>query len=1081
MKTERHCFPADTDPAKRSFFAIIVGLLTVFLISTAAAQIGGLDSSFNAGAILNGSNNGIVRASASMTGGQHLIAGEFTSVGGVARGNLAKLNTNGSLDQTFASGSGANGPIHAMAVDSNGRILIGGDFTMFDGVARNRIARLTSVGALDTNFDLGSGCNAAVYCIELAGSSIYIGGDFTTYNGAARGRLASLDGSGWLNGVTFNGGANATVRALRAPGSFSSVLYVGGDFTTAGGATRGYFAEFSASSGSISGSNLLLNGPVRAIGLVSSNFSSSASLILGGDFTAVGSASRGRLAMFTSGSGRPLALDGSFNFSLDGPCQRIVVENPTSGSNPIRIFTGGDFTAVNGLFRSRLALFTLIPSNSSFNPSYWNLNVSYGETGLDGPVYTVGRDVEGRPLLGGAFNGSASITRNGFLRLTGDAGDMPPASPASILAVTLSDTQIYVSWSSTSLTSAYTLEASPDGATNWTQIYTGPATNFTEAGLSTGSPRFYRARSSNYNGSSGFAEATATTNPAAWAGAGSLQNSLPPGSINGAVSAMMRQPDGKIVIAGSFTVVLGAARKYIARLFPDLTLDTSFNPGVGADSSISQIQLAPDGRIYIFGDFSTISGWPRDNIARLTSSGAVDVTFDTGAEWTFSDGIRVQADGRLIVFGGFDGFFGAPRSNIARLELDGSVDASFNCFPSQDVDALAIQGSGKMLLAGFFSSINGISTDYYARVDTNGTVDGGFAGTTTSVNISTLTPLPTGKYYATGSFTSLSGVSRKYLARLNENGTVDATFDPGGSAATSNPLVFQQPDGKVIVTGSFTSFANTPRWKTARLNADGTLDPTFNVEAGAGSGTVNAVLPLPDGSMLVGGNFTRFGASARGHLVHLKGDGSPTTPSVPQNLAGTPLSASSILLSWDQLSDEYSWKVERSPAGVGAWQQIAEPGWDVTSIIDIRLSINTAYDYRIRAWNSSGDSPFSNISTVRTMSAFDQWKLDLDIPVTAGDSFDGEGDGVGLFLEYAFGLDPDVVETGGMPVAELFDSFLTMSYLRLRPELDYSVEASADLVNWSDSAVNQGTGRYPTAWTPIGNEPRLFLRLRVSR
>ena len=193
-----------------------------------------------------------MRDSLVTAGGQHLIAGDFTSVGGVAHGNLAKLNANGSPDQTFAAGTGANGPIHAIALDSSGKILIGGQFTSYDGVFCNRIARLTSSGALDSTFNPGSGCDATVYCIAVAGSSVYIGGDFSTCHGSARSRLAVLSNTGTLGSATFNGGANAAVRALRLDGS-GATLYAGGDFTSAGGATRGYFAQFSVSSGTVRG------------------------------------------------------------------------------------------------------------------------------------------------------------------------------------------------------------------------------------------------------------------------------------------------------------------------------------------------------------------------------------------------------------------------------------------------------------------------------------------------------------------------------------------------------------------------------------------------------------------------------------------------------------------------------------------------------------------------------------------------------------------------------------------------------------------------------------------------------------
>ncbi len=1050
-------------------------LLLGWLGINATAQVGGFDPGFNAGVILNGADPGIVRAHL-VSGGKHLIAGDFTLVGGVARGNLAKLNADGSPDPTFATGAGANGPVHAIALDSSGRLVIGGEFTTYDGVARNRIARLTATGALDPTFNPGTGCDGTVLSIALTNSSLYLGGEFTTVNGTTRNRLAALTNDGNLGSLTFNGGVNATVRALLVDARGN--LLAGGDFTDAGGAVRNYFAQFSSVSGTLNGTNLELNGPVRTIDLWTNPPSSSETTVyIGGDFTRVGAVPRGRLASLKSNFAGQLSLDAEFDFWLDAPCRKILAANAT------KILVAGDFTSVNGQGRARFATLSFFSSNQGISSiAYWSLTTGYGETGPDGSVYAIGLDGDGKPLLGGAFEGFPSNPRNALVRLYGDAGSLPPVTPTSPSATTLSDTQIALSWGSSAFASAYSVESSPTGVSDWTKIYSGASTSFTDAGLPPGTQRFYRVHASNYNGESAFTSpVSTTTNATAWSGAGSLQNTFPPGAVNGAVSAILRQPDGKIVIAGSFTNVLGTPRKYIARLLPDLTLDPSFDPGVGANSSITQIQSAPDGGIYIFGTFSTVSGSTRNDIARLTAGGALDKAFNTNADWTFADGIRSQADGRLIVYGGFQTFFGSPRDYIARLNLDGSNDPSFGGFSKGSVDAVALQTDGKLLITSIFGTINGISGKYFARLTTSGALDPLFAGSATSSNITSLESLPSGSHFAAGSFTTLSGVSRKYIARLNPNGTVDPSFDPGASTNTASPRVFPQPDGKVIIAGTFSSVANTTRWKIARLNANGTLDPDFRCEAGPGNGNINAVLPLPDGSLLVGGLFTTFGTSSRGYLVHLKGDAYAGMPSAPQNLTGAALSNAGITLTWNQLPDEYGWKLERSARGTGAWQQIAELRWDFTSFTDTGLSQATAYDYRIRAWNGAGASAYSNTLTARTLNAFETWKIDHGFPVASLDGFDNDGDGVGLFLEYALDLDPAAADSDGMPLADAFAGVLAMSYPKLRPELTYVVEASTDLQTWSSARVQQGSGGYPTAWTPIGDEPRIFLRLRISQ
>ena len=103
----------------------------------------------------------------------------------------------GTFDSGFNPGAGANGEVLVTAIDSTGKVLIGGDFTQVDGTSRPRIARLNADGTLDTTFTPGTGANGAVRAIHIdGGGNIFIGGDFTTYNSAQRLRIAKLSSTG---------------------------------------------------------------------------------------------------------------------------------------------------------------------------------------------------------------------------------------------------------------------------------------------------------------------------------------------------------------------------------------------------------------------------------------------------------------------------------------------------------------------------------------------------------------------------------------------------------------------------------------------------------------------------------------------------------------------------------------------------------------------------------------------------------------------------------------------------------------------------------------------------------------------
>src|SRR5207302_2798817 len=86
-------------------------------------------------------------------------------------------------------------------------------------------------------------------------------------------------------------------------------------------------------------------------------------------------------------------------------------------------------------------------------------------------------------------------------------------------------------------------------------------------------------------------------------------------NANGQVRVVVVQPDGKILIGGDFTTVLGVARSRIARLNPDGTLDTAFDPN--ASNNVYSIAVQADGKILAGGVFNSIGGQMRVHIARL--------------------------------------------------------------------------------------------------------------------------------------------------------------------------------------------------------------------------------------------------------------------------------------------------------------------------------------------------------------------------------------------------------------------------------------------------------------------------------
>lgn len=148
-----------------------------------------------------------------------------------------------------------------------------------------------------------------------------------------------------------------------------------------------------------------------------------------------------------------------------------------------------------------------------------------------------------------------------------------------------------------------------------------------------------------------------TLSGAVIAGPGAVDGSFIPPAPNGWVHDIAVQPDGKILVAGEFTTIGGMNRSRIARLIADGTVDPSFEPGVGPNNLIRSLAVLPDGQIVIVGEFTSVSGTPRNRYARLNTNGTHDVKFAVTQPAllfvTSPTGPRVMAlpDGRSLLTG----------------------------------------------------------------------------------------------------------------------------------------------------------------------------------------------------------------------------------------------------------------------------------------------------------------------------------------------------------------------------------------------------------------------------------------------
>ncbi len=367
------------------------------------------------------------------------------------------------------------------------------------------------------------------------------------------------------------------------------------------------------------------------------------------------------------------------------------------------------------------------------------------------------------------------------------------------------------------------------------------------------------------------------------------------------VSEVEQLADGRLLIGGSFTTYNTISRNRAAILAVDGELDQTFNPVLNQGSVLSAAQR-PDGKVFL----STPTTVQGDRIIKLYNlDGSVDNTFQT--EIGFSQkvwSVLVQPDGKILAGGQYLRANGVVRNSFARFNADGTLDTAFNPTAfgvNQLVLGLDIQPDGKILAA---SNSGGT-----VRLNPDGSTDVSFPNTHTSYDVKALPDgkvlvatipgglkrylstgasdnsfnptfsgggvykirlQPDGKILIVGSFTSVNGVNRGRVARLNSDGTLDTSFNPPGGANANVNDIELQADGKILIGGDFTGVNFTDRFYIARLNSDGTLDNSFNASTNSPLLTVKA---QSDGKILIGGSFNVVNGQIRRGYARLNSDG----------------------------------------------------------------------------------------------------------------------------------------------------------------------------------------------------------------
>lgn len=356
-----------------------------------------------------------------------------------------------------------------------------------------------------------------------------------------------------------------------------------------------------------------------------------------------------------------------------------------------------------------------------------------------------------------------------------------------------------------------------------------------------------------------------------------------PDVTNDGLKDISRQPDGKILIGGRFTMLAhyGQSVSRYARITADGKKDTTFETVNGADAAVYVIEPQPDGKILLGGDFTTIKSTPRNFLARLNNDGTLDASFVPPTLDQKVLDIAVQPDGKIWVCGYFRNVNGQPCHGLCRLNPNGSLDfrfynadysfpANFGGTRSIALDNYSNAGGVRIVAGGNLNKhINSYADPQSSliRLNPDGSIDNTFnvgkgahsrGFPTVGAQINCVSVQADGKIVVAGEFTAFGESKQKYLARLNSDGSVDSSFAPGITSANNIPRIFTmavQPDGKVAFGGVFDKVNGMLNRNLARVSATGALDTTWDNGTDHNNGTIRWTETLflrPDGRMMVG-------------------------------------------------------------------------------------------------------------------------------------------------------------------------------------------------------------------------------------
>lgn len=539
-----------------------------------------------------------------------------------------------------------------------------------------------------------------------------------------------------------------------------------------------------------------------------------------------------------------------------------------------RFYVAGAFSTIDGQARRDLVRFN---ANGT-------LDASFTAPVFDGPLASLAVQPDGKLLVAGTFQNVAGAAAGGLVRLnasgTRDTTFNPTVGFVTSMAGSIhvaANGNIYLTGfgiGSPAGTLAYIARLLPNGALDTT--FSSPTFGVGSGGVNPSGFVFGPNGEIYVYGFFDRVNGVARSRLARLLPTGALDDTFNPGTgPNNSVYAVTVMSNGQLVIGGDFTAYNGTPAGRIARLTASGALDTSFATGSGFSSQIGFLAELPEGKLFVGSVGNTLNGAFVGYGIRLNANGTLDSSFNYGLTQR-PDSLTILPGNRLLVGGGI--IFN-NRPGVYALEPNGSISTAIASpvfrFPAR-ARVIAPLPGGKMLVAGDFTHVNGSPAPFVMRLNADLSRDTAFpAGPGPASQVIRTVIQPDGKIVL---FTYST------LVRLNPDGSNDPMFTgftPGGFWLPVPPVLL--PDGRFFVPTDSSFWGGSPVTNgLVILDTNGTRLSSHAYSPGPNPGTrITGVQRLAGGRLLVTGTFTTWNGIARKEVVRLNADGSVDPTFVP--------------------------------------------------------------------------------------------------------------------------------------------------------------------------------------------------------